>query len=48
MSFEDAETNYCPTCGELWINHNDDGSCVSDDPIEDEPIYDEFEDGIVN
>lgn len=27
--------NYCPKCGERWINHNDDGSCVDDAALSD-------------
>jgi hypothetical protein len=29
-----ATDNYCPKCGQAWIVHNPDGSCIDDEALE--------------
>jgi len=33
---EDDDPNFCPKCGDHFFCHNDDGSCVNDEPVDDE------------
>jgi hypothetical protein len=44
---EDLMSNYCDKCGVHFFAHNDDGSCVDEDPVfEDDLLLEEEDDEV--
>lgn len=41
------EDQYCPRCGQNFFAHNDDGSCVEDEPDTQQPSFEQLQEWLI-